>query len=153
MPMGLKSLKMMIKNEISMVWPTYSLYTHFLTHFFEVGHTHFGLLVMGAWGSLQELDCKHEYCAKVQYVVDTGLLHCASMSTVQIAQYSCLQSSSCNEPQAPMLLVLASLHSLPSSQQHRVDSLIQVAFAMTLWGQSGKTLQDKTELIFKNGQK
>ena len=26
-----------------MVCPTYSLYTHFLTHF-EVGHTHFGLM-------------------------------------------------------------------------------------------------------------
>ena len=38
-------------------------------------------IIMVALGSLQELDCKHEYCAKVQYqphpvwgVVDTGLL-------------------------------------------------------------------------------
>ena len=41
--MALKSLKMMIKSEISMSKPRYSLDTHFLTHF-EVGHTHFGLL-------------------------------------------------------------------------------------------------------------
>ena len=38
---------------------------------------------MGAWGSLQELNCKHEYCAKVQY--DTGLLHSAHACSLALA--------------------------------------------------------------------
>ena len=40
---GLEKPKNDDKSEISMVRPTYSLYTHFLTHF-KVGHTHFGIL-------------------------------------------------------------------------------------------------------------
>ena len=52
-PMGLKSLKMMIKSEIFMVWPKYSLYTFFHLFWgwshsfwaFEVGKS--GLLCRG----------------------------------------------------------------------------------------------------------